>query len=79
MKCKITRQKSGVEYYQYECKTHDACWLGGLDSKKPAACHRAAEHSVHLDVCPRCAGSGKVLDGLVTGKCLQCNGTGKRH
>ena len=57
MKCKITRQKSGVEHYQYECKTHDARWLGGLDSKKPAACHRAAQHSVHTDppsACPAC-------------------------
>jgi hypothetical protein len=32
-----------------------------------------------LDVCPRCAGKKIVLDGLVTGKCLQCNGTGKRQ
>jgi hypothetical protein len=46
MKCKITRQKSGVEYYQYECKTHDTRWLGGLNSKKPSACHGAAEQGV---------------------------------
>ena len=38
MKCKITRQISGVEYYQYECKTHDMRWLGSRSSTKPKLC-----------------------------------------
>jgi DnaJ-class molecular chaperone len=41
--------------------------------------YETAQQSVQADECPRCAGKGKVLDGLVTGKCLQCNGTGIRR
>jgi len=39
--CKITRQISGVEYYQYECKTHDLRWLGGRNTRKPPLCEIA--------------------------------------
>ena len=60
MKCKITRQKSGVEYYQYECKTHNLRWLGGNDSRKPKFCFIAAQQSGAVDASPREAQSDKL-------------------
>lgn len=37
-----------------------------------------AQHSVHTDVCPECAGSGKVGSIGLPHKCPYCDGTGAR-